>query len=225
MQPLFNFMEACHAFLAKAKHLQALLEQTNPYGSMEGETSLAALATNGHLTICRHFLAVAEDPQRLVQQTITHGRFEGCTALHFAAQRERTGTCELFLSVAKDPEALLHQAGCMYGSDLTAMHLVARHGNEDLCNLFLNIAEDIESLLLHKGNFTELDAMGYTALHTAAHSGHTAVVRKLLHVVADPKVLLEATDANGVTPAVLAKARGHVELTRFLETGGIEGSF
>ena len=57
-------------------------------------------------------------------------------------------------------------------------------------------------------------AGGVTALHLAARFGHLGATRRLLDAGADPAAL----DADGHTPADLARAGGHVELGAILRS-------
>lgn len=78
--------------------------------------------------------------------------------------------------------------------------------------------ETVELLLDHGANANAVDLGGesWTALMFAAGEGQTAVVRALLAAGADPTLV----DADGDAAVEHARAGGHAETAKLLESAG-----
>lgn len=83
--------------------------------------------------------------------------------------------------------------------------------------LEIDAANIVSGLLLQGFDPNERDAQGQVGLYLALRSESWAVVDALLK---HPGVQIDAVNAAGETPVMMAALRGHVELTRrFLERG------
>ena len=58
---------------------------------------------------------------------------------------------------------------------------------------------------------------GGTALHFAAGTGHAEVAQTVLDFAPNPRLLLQAEDTNGLTPAMLAELRGREDMVQLLK--------
>lgn len=121
-------------------------------------------------------------------------------AMHLAASHGHEEALAVLLSKVNNPNA--------YDTNgYTALHLAAQNGHEK-----------IVGTLVKKGAHVSLhDKTGdrQTALHLAAANGHESVLRVLWENTEDHEVL-NARDAHGQTPLMLAVAKGHYDTVELL---------
>jgi hypothetical protein len=197
----------------------------------DGTAPLLLAAQEGHVDACRELLALGADPNRY--------RADGAGALYKAAQRRHTEVVRLLLapvtaardardadSAAPDAAVTVSPSGSPAGSSLarhpsivcTALDPVAQDGLTPLFVAVINGDADTAALLLEAGARPEPPAgrhaptRGRVPLHVAAARGDEVLCRLLVRHGAK----LNAADAQGVTPAVAARARGHPALAQWL---------
>ncbi len=154
----------------------------------------------------------------------------GWSALMIAAVNGETDIVELLLSKG----AWINQKE---NDSMTALMIAANHGQKDVALLLLKkgakvncksaikyskrvIGQETDS----KGNLRYITGEsigegGWTALHLAAGTGN----REIVEILIDYKANINARDAKKLTPAGMAKQRGHQAVSDYiLSRGGVE---
>ena len=126
----------------------------------------------------------------------------GHTPLHICALSGHVPTARVLLEHGADLEARDNNGG-------TPLHLASAN-HEEMVDLFLKHGVSVMSTL---GDF-----VGYTALHIAALSGKTEIVRLLIVAGSD----VNAPDSSGRTPLHLSASLGWVDVVRLLLDNGAE---
>jgi ankyrin repeat protein len=164
-----------------------LAHSSHPMAAEELDAALMWAAQVGGEETCRLLL----DQGANVQAVGDMGR----TPLHWAADRGHSPLCDLLIDRGADPDAPA-------GSKSTALHLAAAQGHWPTCRLLIDRGARLDAT-------TALDS---TPLHLAAQKGHEAVCTLLLSCGAPADLR-----ANNRTPASLALAFGHVQLSRHIK--------
>ena len=192
-----------------------------------GETPLFAAASAGHEDVMRVLFEHGADVSAVRLDDV-----DGRTMLHQAVFRGQSDIVPLLLEQGAEVSARDSRGS-------TPLHWAVIDGRHKIVLLLLEKGADIEDrageqersplhvaatagewhvadLLLRKGaDLLGTDSAGWTALHYAAHHGHSAFVRMLLDKGAD-----EQSKANdGVTPEDLA-TRGHSRIIRSAPPAG-----
>ncbi len=145
------------------------------------------------------------------------------------AQRSRLGSMELLTAAAAgDVERVAQLIGpdvpWVFGQDIKKIaenQGIGPEARRPLIEAAANGQVAVVKLLLGRRRIMPslADALGFTALHVAARSGHVEVVRTLAR---RPALLDVAASAGGLgaTPLILAAERGHVAVTSLLLRSG-----
>lgn len=117
------------------------------------------------------------------------------------------------------------KARCNRRSGLIPSNYVAENATEVLHPLHESAKRGnlqiLEECLSNKVSVNSLDKAGCTALHWAAHGGHTECVRILLSV---PGVQIDVVNKLGDTPLHESAWKGHGDIVRMLLAAGADKS-
>ena len=161
----------------------------------DGRTALHWAARNGHEAVCRWLIERGLDPDA--------GTRDGTRPLHWAIWQGHLGVCELLVAARAD----LHSRNA-YGCN--AIQWAAQSDTSDglvACRWLQERGLDLGVL----------NCNGHSALHKAAVKGQKRVCAWLLsEEVGLGRAHLQG-DADGNTPALMAKLEGFHELAAFLQ--------
>lgn len=125
----------------------------------------------------------------------------GWTPLHFAAFGGQPRVAETLLA---------------HGADVDA-RATNEFANTPLQVALLTVQEEVARVLIaHRADVNAKQREGFTALHEAAQSGSSALVRLLLDAGADPSSRTE----KGQTPALVARDAKHEDVAALLHARG-----
>jgi ankyrin repeat protein len=199
----------------------------------EGKTALHLAAEHGYLDIAKNLIAkkadvnvednrgwsplyyaVSEGNARVFELLISRGAKlnlktkeidpefgGGATLLHVAAAKSRVEIAGKLIAAGANVNAS-DDNGCM------PLCEAAIHGSADMVKLLLSHGANVGG----RGKNSEGHLNSDTAIHCAAASGRTDVVRLLI----DAKAAIDAVDEEGNTPLHYAALSGPMELVRLL---------
>jgi ankyrin repeat protein len=189
-------VEALKENLEKGTALIAVNEQKK-----DGMTPLITASMMGHANVVAYLIEEGAD----VEAVGTNG----ATALMIASMMGHTNVMELLL-----------EAGAIVDSEHkfaknTALHFASEMGR----------AEAVELLCKHNASVEKEKTNGGRAIHTAADTNNTAVVRVLANVTGPCKADVNALLLGDSTPLYLAAQRGFVAVGKVLLANGAKTDF
>lgn len=158
----------------------------------DGRCALHWAARNGRVAVCRWLV----DEQRLDPDTPTR---DGTVALHWAVWQRQLPAVEYLVAEAGANLHAVNAFGC------NAIQWAAQSGDVRMCEWLR--ARGLDVRLLNRN--------GHSALHKAAIKGQRAVCEWLVQVAGLGAAQVRA-DADGNTPARMARCEGHAELADWL---------
>ena len=162
--------------------------------NVEGLTALHKACLGSRLAVCEYLVGQKADP--------TKQDSRGYSPFHCASIKGDAALLSFFKSCIKDIQ-IIDRGG------QTGLHLASWHGNLPAVNWFIRQSFPLDSPAAEK-------RFKRTALHCAAHRGHTEVVARLLEAGANAS----AKNTNGETPLMETIYAGQEETAlAFLAAG------
>ncbi|XP_055531768.1 uncharacterized protein LOC129722390 [Wyeomyia smithii] len=181
----------------------------------DGETALHCAASGGHLGVLSQLIALGANPDITTESGETALMLSLTNGYPLAAKYLMTETLNL---------------AAVDSSGNTALHLAASSGYLELVKQLITKGAMVdqriartktafkppsyENLLKENLNIDAVDDEGQTALHLAAESGHTAIIKLLVAAKAN----VDASNASKRTALMLSSYEGHPDAVEYLIT-------
>ena len=131
--------------------------------SLQGQRAFSAAAMMGHINVLKPLIVAKID--------VNEKNGSGRNPLYDAVSRGFFPSVDLLLKAGADPHIVDNRKG-------TILQLAARVGSVEIVNSLIALNVELDAQ----------DEDGYTALHWAAHYGHTAIILKLKEFGADTHI-------------------------------------